>query len=75
LSATEDALFENLKEWRTREASHQGIPPYLIFSNKTLKAMAILRPASLSQLEKVPGIGPAKLEEYGADLLRLLERA
>lgn len=75
LSATEDALFENLKEWRTREASHQGLPPYLIFSNKTLKAIAILRPTSLSQLEKVPGIGPTKLEEYGADLLKMMARA
>ncbi|MEI8351685.1 MAG: ATP-dependent DNA helicase RecQ [bacterium] len=75
LSATEDTLFEDLKEWRRGEASHQGIPPYLIFSNKSLKAMAILRPTSLSELEKVPGVGPAKLEEYGADLLRMIGRA
>ena len=74
LSATEDTLFENLKEWRRGEASHQGIPPYLIFSNKALKTMAILRPTTLSELEKVPGVGPAKLEEYGADLLRILGR-
>lgn len=75
LSATEDTLFESLKEWRTREASHQGIPPYLIFSNKALKAMAILQPTTMSELEKVPGVGPAKLDEYGADLLRIVGSA
>lgn len=75
LSATEDALFDILKEWRKGEASHQGVPPYLVFSNKTLKAMAILRPRSLGELEKVPGVGPAKLEEYGSDLIRILMQA
>ena len=74
LSAEEDALFEELKEWRREESLHQGIPAYLIFGNKTLKALAILRPTTHSALEKVPGFGPVKLEEYGADLLRLMHR-
>lgn len=74
LSAVEDTLFEELKEWRRAEAVHQGIPPYLVFSNKTLKALAILRPDTHAKLEGIPGVGPAKLEAYGHDLLRLITR-
>lgn len=72
LSATEDTLFEELKEWRKEESIHQGTLPYLVFSNKTLKAIAILKPKSHHDLERVPGVGPAKLEAYGADILRLI---
>ena len=51
------------------------MPAYLIFGNKTLKALAILHPTSLSALEKVPGVGPAKLEEYGNDLLKIFDHS
>jgi superfamily II DNA helicase RecQ len=74
LSAVEEALFDDLKEWRKAECIHQGTLPYLIFSNKTLKAMAIIRPQTHAELENIPGVGPAKLETYGADLLRLMAR-
>ena len=74
LSAVEDTLFEELKSWRKDESIHQGTLPYLVFSNKTLKAIAIVRPKSHSELERIPGVGPAKLDAYGADLLRLIAR-
>ncbi len=74
LSAVEETLFEELKDWRKAECIHQGTLPYLIFGNKTLKAIAILRPQTLAALENVPGVGPAKLEAYGADLLRVIAR-
>jgi ATP-dependent DNA helicase RecQ len=74
LSAVEESLFEELKSWRKDESFHQGTLPYLIFSNKTLKAIAIVQPKSHSELERIPGVGPAKLEAYGADLLRLIAR-
>lgn len=72
LSAVEELLFDELKDWRKEEASHQGTMPYLIFSNKTLKAIAISRPKSHTQLERITGVGPVKLEAYGADILRLV---
>lgn len=75
LSAVEENLFDELKTWRKDESFHQGTLPYLVFSNKTLKAIAIVRPKSHAELERVPGVGPAKLEAYGADILRLVERA
>ena len=72
LSAAEEVIFEELKEWRKEEAALQGVPAYIVFGNKTLKAIAIGRPHSHSALEKIPGVGPAKLEAYGNDLLKLL---
>jgi len=71
LSAVEENLFEALKTWRKDEALHQGTLPYLVFSNKTLKAIAISKPRTHSELERIPGVGPVKLEAYGADILRL----
>ena len=65
---------EELKSWRTDEAAHQGIPAYLVFSNKTLKAIAMARPSTHSDLESITGVGPAKLEAYGHDLLRLIKQ-
>ena len=74
LSATEEDVFEELKEWRKEEAALQGVPAYVVFSNKTLKAIAITRPTSHAALEKIHGVGPAKLEAYGDGLLKLLDR-
>ncbi len=72
LSAAEEMVFEELKEWRKEEAALQGVPAYIVFGNKTLKAIAMARPHTHSALEKIPGVGPAKLEAYGNDLLKLL---
>ena len=72
LSAKEDAIYENLREWRQQEAASQGLPAFTVCSNKTLKAIAILQPDTLAKLGAVKGIGPAKLDAYGADILRIL---
>lgn len=74
LSAAEENLFDELKTWRKDESFHQGTLPYLVFSNKTLKAIAIMQPKTHTELERIPGVGPAKLEAYGADILRLVAR-
>ena len=55
-------------------AKRDGVPPYLICTNKQLAAMVNARPGSLSKLGAVDGIGKAKLENYGQELLALLAR-
>jgi DNA helicase-2/ATP-dependent DNA helicase PcrA len=50
------------------------MPAFTVFSNKTLKAIAILKPGSMAELGRIKGIGPAKLDAYGADILRMLRR-
>jgi len=65
-------LFARLKQWRTEEARRKGMPPYVIFHDRTLAALAAARPRDRESLQQVRGIGPAKLEAYGEVLLGLL---
>jgi superfamily II DNA helicase RecQ len=65
-------LVDRLKRWRLAQATAQGVPAYVIFNDATLEALAARRPSSGSALLEIPGIGPAKLEAYGEDLLDLL---
>ena len=65
-------LLEALKSWRTEQARIQKKPPYIIFSNKVLTAIAAQQPATLTALGEISGIGPAKLDQYGEDVLALV---
>ncbi len=66
------ALFQRLREWRSAVARTEGIAAFMVFHDKTLTELASRKPADLTQLEAVPGIGPSKLDRYGAALLQLL---
>jgi ATP-dependent DNA helicase RecQ len=65
-------ILARLKQWRTEEARRQGMPPYVIFHDRTLVALAAAQPRDRDALRRVRGIGPAKLETYGEVLLKLL---
>ena len=65
-------LLARLKLWRTEEARRKGMPPYVIFHDRTLVALAAARPRDLDALRRVKGIGPAKLDAYGEALLQLV---
>ncbi len=74
--APEDApTFESLREWRRQTADAAGMPPYIVFSDRTLVAIAAARPATRGHLARVPGVGPKKLDEYGEDVLRLVRES
>jgi hypothetical protein len=62
-------LFERLKLWRRLRAEAEGVPAYVICHDATLAAIAEQRPLSSEDLLTVPGMGPAKLQRYGAQLL------
>jgi ATP-dependent DNA helicase RecQ len=66
------ALFEALRQERARIAKQQQVPPYVIFHDTTLRAMATSRPLTLMDMEQIPGIGAAKLERYGALFLKVV---
>jgi ATP-dependent DNA helicase RecQ len=61
-----------LKGWRTEEARRRGVPPYVVFHDRTLAALARCRPERIEELAEVKGVGPAKLAAYGEALVRLL---
>jgi ATP-dependent DNA helicase RecQ len=67
-----DGLLQDLKDWRLQRARADGIPAYVVFHDTTLGAIAERRPASLDDLLAIRGIGPAKLERYGEDVLRIV---
>ena len=70
--AAEETLFESLRTLRRDLADRQGVPAYIVFSDKVLREMASTRPATPAELLDVNGVGPAKLEKYGAAFLDLL---
>jgi len=68
-------LFEALRTWRREEAQERGVPPYIIFSDRTLRELARVRPSSLYELRGVYGIGDAKLEAFGEKVVRVCRSA
>ena len=70
--ATGSPLFERLKAWRAEQARAQSVPPYVVFHDSTLSAIAAAQPRDLGALGNIAGIGAKKLERYGPALLELL---
>ncbi len=68
----EASLFEALRSLRATIAKEQEVPAYVVFDNKTLVKMAELKPRSLAELRRVPGVGEVKLERYGKQFLEVL---
>ncbi|HKR65489.1 MAG TPA: DNA helicase RecQ [Thermoanaerobaculia bacterium] len=66
------ALFDALRTWRREEAQERGVPPYIIFSDRTLRELARVRPETLYELRGVYGIGDAKLEAFGDAVVRVI---
>ncbi|WP_008313368.1 DNA helicase RecQ [Leptolyngbya sp. PCC 6406] len=64
-SATEDGLLARLKALRKRLADAQGVPPYVVFTETTLRQMAQRLPQSLDAFARISGVGSRKLEQYG----------
>ncbi|PRH83459.1 DNA helicase RecQ [Arenimonas caeni] len=75
LSAADQPVFEALRQLRTQLARELSLPPYMIFQDATLRAIAEQRPASLDELARVGGVGAAKLERYGEQVLAVLREA
>ena len=73
LPAEAQALFHALRAERMKIAKAQGVPPYVVFTDATLKAMAQTPPDSLADMIALPGIGQAKLERYGEVFLAVLD--
>ena len=71
----DDPTYVALKEWRLKRSKRDEVPAYVVFHNSTLAEIAARRPRTIGELASVPGVGPAKLERYGADVLAALEAA
>ena len=65
LQADDIALFEQLRKLRSELAAEQGVPPYVIFHDSTLREMTLKKPSNLSEFARLPGVGQKKLDLYG----------
>ncbi len=72
IGATDEPLWEALRECRLRLADQAGLPPYVVFHDATLREFVRLRPASLDAMLRVHGVGQSKLERYGEEFLAVL---
>lgn len=72
LSSHEKRIFESLRSWRLDTAKRLGKPPYLIFPDKTLAAIAQIKPTSLEQMDCISGVGRKKLERYGNEIIEII---
>lgn len=72
LTTAEQVTLERLRAWRKELASRERLPLYLICPDKTLEHLAIMQPSTLSELNNIYGLGPARIAKYGARLLELV---
>ncbi len=72
LSAGQEAAYERLRRCRRRLAEDQGVAPYMIFHDRTLREMVERMPGTLVDLLAIGGVGQAKLQRYGAEFLDAL---
>lgn len=67
-------LFNALRQWRAQTASAQGVPAYTILHDRSLREIAALRPESHEELLDITGIGIAKADRYGSDIITVVQR-
>lgn len=66
-------FFEALRAWRAQTAREHNVPAYVIMHDATLKEIVRIAPRSREDLADITGMGVRKLENFGADLLRIVE--
>lgn len=72
-SADDELLFQRLRALRKNLAHEAKVPPYVVFNDRTLRAMVRRRPQTTEELLEVPGVGEVKLERYGQAFLEVLQ--
>ena len=75
MSVRDQSLFEALRNWRLETAKEKGVPPYVIFHDRTLAAIAQERPTSERTLLAISGVGEKKAGRYADDIARLVAEA
>lgn len=73
LNPDEEQILNALKLWRSEKAREQNLPTYFIASNKELMSVAKYKPARKEELLEIKGFGKHKIENYGEEILEILE--
>lgn len=72
--AVDPALFQMLKDLRKRMSKDLDVPPYVIFQDPSLEAMATIYPETIDELQNIPGVGAGKAKRYGKEFCELIKR-
>ncbi|MBO5552685.1 MAG: HRDC domain-containing protein, partial [Paludibacteraceae bacterium] len=72
-AAADDVLFSILKDVRKKMSKQQGVPPFVIFQDPSLEAMATTYPITMEELQNIPGVGVGKAKRYGDEFLRIIK--
>ena len=72
--AVDPALYSMLKDLRKKLSKQLEVPPYVIFQDPSLEAMATIYPVTLDELQNIPGVGAGKAKRYGEEFCRLIKR-
>ncbi len=72
--AADPELYSILKDLRKKVAKKLELPPYVIFQDPSLEAMATTYPISIEELQNIPGVGAGKAKRYGAEFVSLIKR-
>jgi len=75
LGADDALLFDALRAWRLERAREEKVSPFIVAYDTVLAEIAERRPQSEGELLAIPGIGPGKVEKYGAEILRVVRGA
>jgi superfamily II DNA helicase RecQ len=75
LSQNEMKIIDSLKLWRSEKAKEKSLPVYLIATNKELFSLAKYKPAKKEELLDIKGFGKYKIENYGQEIIEILEMA
>lgn len=73
-SAADPVLYSMMKDLRKKMAKKLDVPPYVIFQDPSLEAMATLYPITMEELQNIPGVGAGKAKRYGADFLDVIKK-
>jgi len=74
-TGADEGVVERLRQWRLERSRDDGVPAFVVLHDTTLNELAAVRPQSHGELAAIKGLGPAKLERYGDDLLAVIEAA
>ncbi len=72
--AVDPALFQMLKDLRKRMSKELDVPPYVIFQDPSLEAMATIYPQTIDELQNIPGVGAGKAKRYGENFCKLIKQ-
>ncbi len=72
--AVDPALYSMLKDLRKKLSKQLGVPPYVIFQDPSLEAMATIYPITQEELQNIPGVGTGKAKRYGEEFCKLIKR-